>query len=77
MTFGRTPFVGAEEVDRRLVEPGQRAERAGDQVQLVLDDQLRGRHVGSSTPNRLCAPLTHGSVANLSAVAMISAGCSR
>jgi hypothetical protein len=32
--------AGREEVDRGLVEADHRAERAGDQVELVLDDQL-------------------------------------
>ena len=33
----------AQAVDARLVEAGDRAERPGDQVQLVLDDEV-GRH---------------------------------
>ena len=30
-----------QRLDRRLVEAGHRAERAGDQMQLVLDDEVR------------------------------------
>ena len=37
---GRRP-PGAQAVDRRLVETGHRAERARDEVQLVLDDEVR------------------------------------
>ena len=45
--FGRTARPSsspqAERVDGRLVQPDHRAERAGDQVQLVLDDQVGRR----------------------------------
>ena len=46
MTFGLLPCRAAQQVDRGLVEPGERAERPGDQVQLVLDDQLRRADAG-------------------------------
>ena len=39
--LGASPLaVPAEVVDRRLVEAGDGAEGAGDQVQLVLDDEI-------------------------------------
>ena len=45
MIFGPTGLPPtsrvAQCVERRLVEPDHRAERTGDQVQLVLDDQVR------------------------------------
>ena len=37
---GAVEITGAERVNRGLVEAGHRAERAGDQVQFVLDDEV-------------------------------------
>ena len=45
ITFGRDRFPsdlpGGQPVDGRLVQADQRARAARDQVQLVLDDQVR------------------------------------
>ena len=51
MTFGSPALCGAQQVDRRLVQPGERAERPRDQMQLVLDDQLGRATDGRSALN--------------------------
>ena len=43
MTFARPSGLRGERVDRGLVQAGKRAERARDQMELVLDDQIRRR----------------------------------
>ena len=44
--FGRRSGTGSRAVDGRFVQTGQRAERTGDQVEFVLDDQFRRRGSG-------------------------------
>jgi hypothetical protein len=46
-------LAGREEVDRGLVEADHRAERAGDQVELVLDDELGREQAGCGSGRAL------------------------
>ena len=75
MTLGLLPWAAAQQVDRGLVEPRERAERPGNKMQLVLDDQFGWAIPGRSPLKRLMHESLQGMLANLSAVAMTSMGC--
>ena len=68
-------------VDGRLVQADHRAQRAADEVQLVLDDEV-GRQVvdtsdratASAEPRSAPTSRFHGIIANLSTVPITSDG---
>ena len=73
MTFGRAPMSSRRALEGRLVETDGGAERAGDEVQLVLDDRARA---GSPSARRRTRPpcSSHASRANLSTVPIRTVG---
>ena len=47
--LGRTPAADKQGLKSCLVQPGHRAQGAGDEVQLVLDDEFRRTRSGADT----------------------------